>query len=77
MSKIYESTLKERLNVVTEGQLVEVQSGFRKGRGVQDHIFTTKYVIEKVNERKTNTCIVFLSLEKGFDRVVHKKYKRV
>lgn len=65
--KVYERLLDKRLKLVTEEQLDEVQSGFRKGRGVQDHIFTMKQLTEKTKDR--NFCVAFIDLEKAFDSV--------
>lgn len=47
VSKAYESIFERRLRILTENQLWEAQSGFRKGRGAQEHIFTIKQLIEK------------------------------
>lgn len=38
--------MDNRLQIET--QLEDSQSGFRKGRGIQDHIFTSKRIIEKI-----------------------------
>ena len=65
--KVYERLLEKRLKQVTEKHLAEAQSGFRKGRGVQDHIFTLKQLIEKMGNSKF--CVAFVDLEKAFDSV--------
>lgn len=44
------------LKLKTEIQLQEVQSGFRKDRGVQDNIFTLKQLIEKNIDKATIKC---------------------
>lgn len=38
--KIYERILEKRIKIIIESQLEDAQSRFRKGSGVQDHIFT-------------------------------------
>lgn len=46
---LYEICMKfflERPKSGVDEQLSAVQSGFRKGRSTQDHIFTTKQLIE-------------------------------
>lgn len=53
--------------------LKEVQSEFRKGRSVQDHIFTVKRVIEKVLSSKSKVYVAFTELKKGFYRVQQQK----
>ena len=65
--KVYESILGKRLKTVIESQLEEPQSGFRKGRGIQDHIFTIKQLIEK--NLNSGVFIAFLDLEKAFDSI--------
>ena len=65
--KVYERLLEKRLRQVTDEQLAEAQSGFRKGRGVQDHIFTLKQLIEKTKDSRF--CVAFIDLEKAFDSV--------
>ena len=46
--KIYERILERELKLITERMLMEPQSGFRKGRSTQDHIFTIKELITKI-----------------------------
>lgn len=70
MSKLYERILEKRLKEVVEGQLEEPQSGFRKGRSVQDHIFTIKQLVEK--NTNNNIYLAFIDLEKAFDSVPRK-----
>ena len=45
--KIYERILERRLKLIPERTLMEPQSGFRKGRNTQGHIFTIKELIMK------------------------------
>lgn len=73
ISKIYEQILEKRLRKIIEGQLAEQQSGFRKGRSAQDHIFTIKQIIEKTKTKNCSTYVAFLDLEKAFDRVSQKR----
>lgn len=68
MLKIYERILEKRLKVITEIQLDEAQCGFRKGRGVQDNIFTLKQLIEKYTD-DDNIYVAFIDIEKAFDCV--------
>lgn len=68
-SKLYESVIEKRLRIQIEPQLEEAQSGFRKGRSTQDHIFTIKQIIEKTRTKNTKVFVAFVDLEKAFDRV--------
>lgn len=67
--KTYERILERRLSTVTESTLSESQSGFRKGRSIQDHIFTIRQVIHKTLQTKSKAYFAFVDLEKAFDRV--------
>lgn len=67
--KIYERILEKRLRMTLETTLLEVQSGFRKGRSVQDHVFTVKQIIKKTHEHNKKAYFAFVDLEKAFDMV--------
>ena len=71
--KLYELILEEKLRKTIEPTLMEAQSGFRKGRSVQDHIFTIKQVTEKLLEHNRKAFIAFVDLEKAFDSVPRQK----
>lgn len=46
----------------------ELQSGFRKERGVQDHIFTVKQITEKSEGSSIFVSFTALGQNKGMDR---------
>uniref|UniRef100_A0A1Y1M0F5 Reverse transcriptase domain-containing protein n=2 Tax=Photinus pyralis TaxID=7054 RepID=A0A1Y1M0F5_PHOPY len=69
VSKVYEHIMEARLRTQIEEQLADTQSGFRKGRSVQDHIFSIKQMIEKSKMQNSEIYMAFLDLEKAFDRV--------
>lgn len=71
--KVYERILEQKQNKINEPTLLEAQSGFRKGRSVQHHIFTVKQIIEKTLLSKSKTYMAFIDLEKAFDRVKRQK----
>lgn len=71
VAKMYERILDNRLKIQIETQLEDTQSGFRKGRGVQDHIFTIKQIMEKRGNK--NIYMAFIDLEKAFDSVSRKE----
>lgn len=68
-SKVYEGILENKLMETLESQLEQSQSGFRKGRSIQDHIFTIKQITEKVRNTNCEIFQAFLDLEKAFDRL--------
>ena len=49
--------------------IVEVQSGFRRGRGCTDQIFIVEQISEKYLGKGKDMYFVFLDLEKSYDRV--------
>jgi Reverse transcriptase (RNA-dependent DNA polymerase)/Endonuclease-reverse transcriptase len=67
--KVYERILEQRLRKIIENQLDETQSGFRKGRSAQDHIFTVKQIIEKKQLEKEKVYMAFIDIQKAFDSV--------
>lgn len=76
VGKINESILENRLRKIIEPQLEESQSGFRKGKGIKDYIFSLKLIIEKILKQNAAAYFAFLSLEQEFDRVPRKEVCR-
>ena len=75
--KIYETIIDKKLRAITENTLEEAQSGFRRGRSAQDHIFTIKQTIEKVAREGREVYLGFIDLEKAFDSVPREKLWKV
>ena len=61
--------LINRIRDKTENVIVEVQSGFRRGRGCTDQIFIVKQICEKYLGKGKDMYFAFLDLEKAYDRV--------
>ena len=57
--KPFTNIIKNRLNEHVEGEMVEEQCGFRKGRSCTDAIFTVQQKIEK-KKRTQLTAIFFI-----------------
>ena len=55
------------------GELPDVQAGFRQGRGTRDQIANTLWIIEKAREVQKNIYFCFLDYAKAFDCVDHNK----
>ncbi|XP_063907441.1 uncharacterized protein LOC135125712 [Zophobas morio] len=68
--------MNEKLITIVENTLAESQSVFRKGRSIQDHVFTIKQVVEKNRIKNQELYKAFLDLEKAFDRVSQKEIWR-
>ena len=54
-SKVMLNILQARLQQYVNRELLDVQAGFRKGRGTRDQIADIRWIIEKGNSRKTST----------------------
>ena len=67
MLKILQARLQQYLN----WELLDVQAGFRKGRGTRNQITNIHWIIEKAREFQKN--IYFINYAKAFDCVDHNK----
>ena len=70
-SKVVLKILQARLQQYVNGELPDVQAGFRKGRGTRDQIANICWIIEKAREFQKNIC--FIDYTKAFDSVDHNK----
>ena len=50
---------------------MEVQVGFRKGRGTRDQIANIHWIIEKARKFQKNIYFCFIDYAKAFDNVDH------
>ena len=67
MLKILQVWLQQCVNC----EILDVQAGFRIGRGIRDQIANICWIIEKAREFQKNTC--FIDYAKVFDCVAHYK----
>ena len=58
-------------------ELPDVQSGFRKGRGIRDPIANIRWIIEKAREFQKNIYFCFIHYAKAFDCVDHNKLWKI
>lgn len=75
--KLYEKILDRKIRQKIEATLEETQSGFRKGRSIQDHIFTMKILFEKAKQENRKLYIGYIDLVKAFDKVERKKLWKI
>ena len=54
-------------------ELLDVQSGFKKGRGTRDQIANIRWMIEKAREFQKNIYFCFIDYASAFDYVDHTK----
>ena len=55
------------------GELSDVQDGFRKGRGTRNQIANIRWIIENARGFQENIYFCFIDYTKAFDCVDHKK----
>ena len=72
-SKIMLKILQARLQEYVNGELPDIQAGFRKGRGTRDQITNICWIIEKAREFQKNIYICFIDNAKASDCVDHNK----
>ena len=65
--KIYERIIEQRIR--NETTMSEEQFGFMPGKGTVDAIFALRQTMEKYAERQKELHLVFIDLEKAYDRV--------
>ena len=58
-------------------ELVDVQAGFRKGRGTRDQIANICWIKEKAREFQKNIYFCFIDYAKAFDFVDHNKLWKI
>ena len=69
MLKILQTGLQQYVNL----EPIDVQAGFRKGKGMRDQIANICWITEKARERQKNTFFCFIDDGKGFDKMDHHK----
>ena len=73
MLKILQARLQQYMN----GELPDVQAGFRKGRGTRDQISNIRWIIEKAREFQEIIYFCFIDYAKAFDYVDHNKLWKI
>ena len=59
--------LQARLQQYVNREFLDVQAGFRKGRGTRDQIANIRWIMEKAREFQKNIYFGFLDYAKDFD----------
>ena len=68
-SKVMLKFLQARLQQYVNREHLDVQAGFRKGRGTGDQIANIHWIIEKARECQKNIYFYFIDYTKAFDCV--------
>ena len=69
--------LLARLQQYMDQELLDVQAGFRKGRGTRDQIANIRWIIEKAREFQKNISFCFIDYANAIDCVNHKKLWKI
>ena len=69
--------LQARFQQEVSWELLEVQAGFRKGRGTRDQIAKIHWIIEKARKFQQNIHSCFIYYAKAFDYVDHNKLWKI
>ena len=70
-SKVMLKILQARFQKYVNGELPDVQAGFRKGRGTRGQIANNRWIVEKAREFQKNIYLCFIDYAKAFDCVDH------
>ena len=73
MLKILQARLQQYVNC----ELLDVQAGFREGRGTRDQIANICWIREKAREFQENINSCFIDYAKAFDYVDHSKLWKI
>ena len=65
--------LQDRLQQYVNHELLDVQAGFRKGRGTRDQTANICWIIKKARKFQKNIYFCFIDYAKFFDHVDHNK----
>ena len=76
-SKVMLKILQARLQQHMTRETLDVQAGFRKGRGTRDQIANICWIIEKSREFQKNIYFCFIDYTKAFDCVGHHKLWKI
>ena len=76
-NKVVVKILQARLQQCVNLELLNVQAGFRKGRGNRDQILNICWIIEKARELQKDIYFCFIDYAKAFDCVDHSKLWKI
>ena len=69
--------LQARLQQYVNCELLDVQAGFRKGRGTRDQIANIYWIIKKARKFQKNIHFCFIDYAKAFDCVDHNQLWKI
>ena len=69
--------LQARLQQYMKHELLDVQAGFRQGRGTRDQIANIRWITERAREFQKNIYFCFIDYVKAFDCVDYNKLWKI
>ena len=69
--------LQARLQQYVNRELLDIQAGFRKGKGTRNQIANIRWIMEKAREFQKNIYFCFIDYAKVFDCVGHNKLWKI
>ena len=69
--------LQARLQQYVNRELLDIQAGFRQGRGTRDQIANIHWITEKAREFQKSIYFCFIDYAKAFDYVDHKELWKI
>ena len=69
--------LQARIQQYVNREFLNVQAGFRKGRGTRDQIANSFWIMERTREFQKNIYFCFIDYAKAFDCVDHNKLWKI
>ena len=76
-SKVMLKILQARLQEYVNHEILDVQAGFRKGRGTRNQTANIHWIIEKAREFQKTIYFYFIDYAKVFDCVDHNKLWKI
>ena len=76
-SKVMLKILQARIQQYVNQELLDVQAGFRKGRGTGHQIANICWIIEKAREFQKKIYFCFIDYAKAFNSVNHNKLCKI
>ena len=76
-TKVVVKILQARLQQYMNHKLLDVQAGFRKGRGTRDQIANIRWIIKKARELQKNISFCFIDYAEAFDCVGHNELWKI
>ena len=76
-SKVMLKILWARLQQYKNQEILDIEAGFRKGRGTRDQIANIHWIMEKAREFQENIYFCLIDYAKAFDCVDHNKQWKI